>query len=106
MALSGCGAANAGGSNVLIGQWHLSRQVVDPDYTGYDCTRSDLAFTANRFSWVVNGKLTVEPVSSYSPLGNNRVMVNMVREEAFTVDDNNTIEVIEGMAKCIYTRTK
>lgn len=98
-------AVSTGGSSVLIGQWTLSQQVVDPNHVG-SCTRTILKFANDAWGYVQDGKFNQFPVSSYDMIDGNHVIVRTLpADEAFTVDDNNTIEGAELMTKCIYTRS-
>ena len=104
-AMSGAATA-AVDPNTLIGKWRLSKQVVDKDHTTLVCTRSGLVFAPDKFGWLIAGKLTVSPVSSYTVSGGNRIFVHAINEEAFTVIDHDTIQGIELSAQCTYTRIK
>jgi hypothetical protein len=114
MALMGCGSgggatgtgsAGASGSpgDVILGTWNLSGQKLDPDHTTMTCGRTQLTFAPGMFTYVRDGKTESAPVSSYELTG-GRVHVNAVNDEYFTLVDHNTIQGIEMMAQCTYTR--
>jgi hypothetical protein len=91
-------------ANALLGSWTLSGQKVDPDHEGMTCLRTSMTFAPDMFTYVQAGKTEAHPVSGYTPVENNRVMVHAIPEESFTVVDQNTIKGIEMAAECTYTR--
>ena len=105
VAASGTSALSA--ANVLLGQWHLKQQVLNPNYETDTCARTDLAFLPDRFGVAKGGQWSVQPVSGYDVSNPSHIFVHaVVATEGFMVTDQNTIWGIEGPTKCIYTRTQ
>jgi len=99
-------AAASGATNVLIGQWVLKQQVINPDYGTYICDRKGLLFTPDKFGYDVRGHWWGLPVSSYDQSNPKHIFLRSTRDEAFTVVDHNTIQQVVGPTTCIYTRLR
>ncbi len=96
--------ASADPSNFLIGKWTLSGSILDQNRPGFTCTRAGFAFAADRYGYLVDGKMTVLPVLGYDRTGEYVSVTYRNGTDSFQVIDQNTIEYTTFSIRCRYSR--